>query len=755
MERRDHPSMEEHPSTNPYIIDASATMTADFAVADGYFGDRQPRLPLNPYITSTTETTADMVVTDGYFNSRPHQQLPVVHLANEEPVKIAMPELRRHVQSDSVPDAENMPHRSGDDDSQEVYSRISFASERSTLPPSYSSRRHSYEDNIGGAQQVEASSLVAECLCGHPQCISCVVGGRVPRTAAVTRRARCSRGCRSGHKKAGKFKFCCSIAFVLIFTWVLFGGILWKRAANKFQESLAYYKGLGCSELLPGVYEEAFTVPLNSTLSSFSLSQLVVYDKQQSSANNPSGRINVDGYVKVEHATEADKVADDEVLIKVEYQVSDEKVFQDIDIRLVEGGILITTNRYSSNPEGKRDICIFFQVTVRFPRLASVKEISMFAITTEQLSVQLRPSLNLKVLDTALLRSVTGDIVSNGRQPAKIHDSGAKDANFGLQARHLLVDTITGDVRGVWGLADSAVLNTQSGNIDIGVMPITSLSDMGTATDFSISSISGDVAVHSVSNDGTLGPFRHDLVDYNTRITTISGDIIGQYLLGSHLSVQTISGAIEADILPISPLTAGRSADRPIRLETDSKSGKTKMSFLEATDAKVLTEPRALLRMRRLQTVISWLDESSRRLWQLIQKQCIDRHADAGNNAHTPDGDAESRRFGISDTSDEDVEPLFVDPADTGLASLAFFKASHTTVSGNIRVHYPAVFEGRVKSTSLTGDIQISGTDVQIIRSDKNGPVGRYVEAVHGKEESAMVKSNSVSGDTSICIGDY
>ncbi|KAK6335666.1 hypothetical protein TWF696_002432 [Orbilia brochopaga] len=768
MDRGDHPPMEEYTSTNPYITDVVPTeYTAmdpnDIPVADGYFGSRHPSLPstvpiINPYITATTETTAEMTVTDGYFNGRPHQQLPVVHLADEEPVKTAMPELHRHVQgtgeAQEHADGQDEP-RMSQDDPQAVFSRISFASERSTLPPSYTSRRVSYEEeerDVGAAgQQTEVSPLVmtTDCTCGHPQCITCVVRGLPRRQSSEwRRRTRCARGCRSGHKKARKFKFCCSIFVIIAFTWALFGGLLWKRAASRFRESLAFYEIQHCNELLPKTYEESFTVPINHTLSSFSLYQSVVYEKQAPGTSDLSGRINVEGFVDVEQASEDDKVASDEIFVKVEYQVSDEAIVPDVDARIVEDGVAITTNRYPSKPTDKRDICVFFRVTVKFPKNASTTQLSQFAINTEQLSIKLRPSLSLKVLDKALLASVTGNIWSKARQPVKIHDDDKRQANFGLQAKRLLIETTTGNIRGVWGLADYTSMESKSGNVDIGVVSITSLPDMGTTTDLSISTVSGDVAVHSVSEDGTLGPFRSELTNYRTRIKTVSGDVIGQYLLGSHLSVQTISGDIEADILPISPAGAGRSMANPITIETDTKSGRAKMSFLEATDAKVMTEPRSLLHMRRVQTVINWLDEKRRKLWQLIQKHCDDRHAqDSKNDIKNGQGD-------VSDSAG-DLEPIYVDPISAGLSMLAAFKASHTTVSGNGFFHYPAAFQGRITATTLTGEIDVGGEDVQIVRRERNGPVGRVVEAVHGDAiESAVVESRSISGDIRICVGD-
>ncbi|KAF3929307.1 hypothetical protein AA313_de0208439 [Arthrobotrys entomopaga] len=766
MERQDHPSMEEYLSSNPYITDMPEILPDDpTAVADGYFGgNRHPHFSntvVNPYITNTTETTAEMAVTDGYFNGRPHQQLPIVHLANEEPVKTAMPELQSQPHSEQPPSRRTPEMRerdleaqmsssrtSRDDDSQTVYSRVSFGSERSTLPPSYTSRRVSYEEGDRNDREAVADTrplIVNECLCRHPQCISCVANGTAVRSrqdrCEWRKRMKCARGCRHGSKKARKFKFCCLSMFFLVVTWGLFGGIMWKRAASRFRESLAYYDTtLRCSELLPGTYEDAFTVPINSSRSSFSLQQYSLYEKSE--VADALTRINVDGYVNVEHASEDDKVDDDEVRVKVEYQVSDERVLHDIDIHLTEDGVAIHTNPYTRDPTEGKQVCVFFKVTVKFPKPASVMELSRFVIDTEQLSVLLRPSLSLKVLDKAVISTITGNIWSKARQTSRIQDDEKRNTNFGLQAKNLLISTTTGNIRGVWGLADSGSFDSKSGNIDIGLTSITSLPDMAPTTDLSVTTISGDVAVHSVSNDGTLHPFRKDLSNYNTVIKTVSGDVIGQYLLGSYLGVHTISGDIEADILPISPSAAGRDIDHRITVITDTKSGKTKMSILEATDAKVMTEPKSLLRMRAVQTVFQWFEEKRKKLWQLYQNYC-----EVNKKEDIKSGKAE-----VSESA-TDVETLYVDPQDLGLSSLAFFKASHTTISGKINMHYPAAFEGKLKATTLTGSIDIEGEGVQIVRKERNGPVGKIVEAVHGKENEGFVESGSVSGDINICVG--
>ncbi|KAF3926244.1 hypothetical protein ABW20_dc0103313 [Dactylellina cionopaga] len=705
--------MEEYLNSSPYITDAPAAMD-DMAVADGYFGGRQPQLPLpsNPYMTNTTETTADMAVTDGYFNGRPHQQLPVVHLVDDEPVKTAMPEpIRNQTQTEADGEARDPSRLSQEDDTQTVYSRVSFISERSTLPPSYTSRRVSYEEE--DREEAQPTTEVRPLMMNE-----------------------CT-------KKARKFKFCCSLIVILIFTWALFGGIMLRKASRHFKESLAYYDTFRCTELLPGTYEETFKVPLNGTVSTFSLQQSVVYYNKPK--DHIGGRINVEGYVNVEHATEADKIENDEVMVKVEYQVSNEKVLSDIDIKLTEDGVGIYTHGYTNDPEDGREICVFFKVTIKFPKPASTMEISQLVLDTEQLSIRIPPSLSLKVLDKALLNTITGNIWSKARQPSKIQDDGTRSANFGLQAKRLLIGTTTGNIRGVWGLADFASLESKSGNIDVGVMSVTSLPKMGAITDLNVKTVSGDVAVHSVSNDGTLHPFRKDLTHYSTIIKTVSGDIIGQYLLGSFLSVQTISGNIEADILPISPAQAGQDLDHQIELETDSKSGKIRMSFLEATDAKVMTEPKALLQMRAVQTVLSWFEEKRRKLLQLIQKHCED--------ALDQKEDIKAGQADVSATA-TDIEPLYVDPQDTGLASLTYFKATHSTVSGDIFMHYSAVFEGKIAARTLTGDIDIGGENVQIVKKERNGPVGKVVEAVHGKENTGFVDSESVSGNIRICVGD-
>ncbi|EGX53389.1 hypothetical protein TWF173_010187 [Orbilia oligospora] len=773
MERRENPLMEEYASSNPYITDNGVpTMPLDGFVADGFRPGSGPRLPMvvvNPYITATTETTADMAVTDGYFNGRPHQQLPVVHLPDEDPVKTAMPEPtpRDHTTENDETQVAS-PRPSQDDDRQTVYSRVSFGSERSTLPPSYTSRpmsrRVSYEEEdrdgeSGHGQATEIRPLImGECLCRHPQCISCVANGTAYRDreerSSWRKRLRCARGCTRGgvaKRRSRKFRFCCASIFFLIFTWVLFGGLMWRDASNRLKQSMEYMSSSSqCGDMLPGLYDESFTVPINNSLSSFSLRQSVVYDTPK---DHFSTRINVGGTVYLEHASKDEPFESDDAKVTVKYMVSDETVLRDIDIRMTGNGVVIHTNAYTTQPaEDQREVCVDFVVTVKFPKHASTTELEHLLIDTEHLSIVMRPSLSLKVHDKALLNSITGMVWSGARQQTKIQDDEKlRSANFGLQARHLLVGTTTGNILGVWGLADSASFETKSGNIDIGVNSVTSFSNMSPQTDFTVNSVSGDVAIHSVSTDGALHPFHKDLKKYNTVIRTISGNIIGQYLLGSSLSVQSISGDIRADILPISPTGAGSSLEESITLDTDTKSGRTHMSFLEATDAKILTEPQTLLRNRAVQTVLSWIEDKQRKIWQVIQKHCSDH--DEKSHTH---GDVKASHAGHAEIShpDPDVAALYVDPQDMGLANLSFFKAMHTTVSGEVFVHYSAAFEGRVKASSLTGDIEVAGENVKIIRNSRNGPVGKIVEAVHGNSEDGFVESKTISGDIKICIGD-
>ncbi|KAK6499695.1 hypothetical protein TWF481_010056 [Arthrobotrys musiformis] len=779
MERREHPSMEEYASSNPYISDNGIpTMPLDGFVADGFRpGGGAPRLPMvvvNPYITATTETTADMTVTDGYFNGRPHQQLPVVHLPDQDPVKTAMPEPiptpSQQQRIDEGVERVGSPRLSQEDDRQTVYSRVSFGSERSTLPPSYTSRpmsrRVSYEDEErdGGIERGPVSEIrpliMGECLCRHPQCISCVANGTAYRDreerCSWRKRLRCARGCTRGgaKKRSRKFRFCCASIFFLIFTWTLFGGLVWRSRFRESLESMSSSTGFRCGDMLPGIYEEAFTVPINSSLS---IRQTVVYDKPKTDF---ATRINVDGIVYIEHAAKEDLFEGDEIKISVDYMVTDESILRDIDIKMNGNQIAIHTNAYATHAvDEHREVCIYFTVTVTLPKYASTIDMESLVIDTENLSIGIRPSVSLKVYEKAVLNSITGGIWSGARQQAKIQDDEkVKSANFGLQARHLTVGSTTGKILGVWGLADSAEFETKSGIIDIGVNSITSFPEVSPQTDFTVSSVSGDIAIHSVSTDGALHPFHKDLKKYNTVVKTTSGDIIGQYLLGSSLSIQSISGDIRADILPISPAGAGSTADDTITMDTDTKSGRTHMSFLEATDAKILTEPRALLKNRAVQTVLSWIEDKKRKIWQLIQKHCADHDDDKSHPG--PHGDKPGRPGpgGYSGHGFSGVDPnaptLYVDPQDVGLANLSFFKAAHTTVSGEVFIHYSSAFEGRVKASTLTGDIEVAGENVKIVRNSRDGPVGKVVEAVHGDNKDGFVESKTISGDIKICIGD-
>lgn len=260
--RPGHPSSEEeYYSPNPYITETTES-TADMVVTDGYFNSRSQNMPMamaNPYITNTTEAIPDMSVTDGYFNGgRTHQELPMIIMPNEDPVKVAMPETsnvvqHRHETTDLPPPSRPSTQ---DDDAQTVYSRVSFISERSTLPPSYRSRRQSYDAENSDDEAQETSSttstelapLVTDCYCGHPQCITCVANGRVIRDSNSRfgrcdwkKKLKCSRNCSSKKKMRG-IKFCCCSFVLVMVTWILFGGILLRQAAHRFRESLVCYE---------------------------------------------------------------------------------------------------------------------------------------------------------------------------------------------------------------------------------------------------------------------------------------------------------------------------------------------------------------------------------------------------------------------------------------------------------------------------------------------------------------------------------
>lgn len=247
-------------------------------------------------------------------------------------------------------------------------------------------------------------------------------------------------------------------------------------------------------------------------------------------------------------------------------------------------------------------------------------------------------------------------------------------------------------------------VTTVSGNIDgwfslYDNLEITSVSgDIGVSispkqrkdthvADLKIESVSGNVEVQEVG----FGEKVDDIPkrDYRVNIQTTSGDVKAGLLVGKHAAFESMSGNLEVDVWPILD-KSWTSADTKQKLATQTTSGDVNLRVREP--------------------VIVTLNQDNK------------------------DGDADE-----SHTQDEDA-----------LRGLTNLQATHGSMSGNQRLLYPAVWQGKAHASTMSGNVKIHGKGVTVTK--KGGFVEKQYNAVKGDGDS-WTDIQTISGDVNMQIG--
>lgn len=145
---------------------------------------------------------------------------------------------------------------------------------------------------------------------------------------------------------------------------------------------------------------------------------------------------------------------------------------------------------------------------------------------------------------------------------------GAVNVDY-WSSRETEVSVISGRIKGTFALLDLLSLNSQSGSIDVNVDPRKADEHNPEPAEFLVKSNSGTVHAY-FPQEGQI-PERH----YSSRVETTSASIHGDYILGELTSIHSISGSIQAQLLPF--------FDRRQRstMHTDTRSGSTKLRVLQ------------------------------------------------------------------------------------------------------------------------------------------------------------------------------
>lgn len=83
------------------------------------------------------------------------------------------------------------------------------------------------------------------------------------------------------------------------------------------------------------------------------------------------------------------------------------------------------------------------------------------------------------------------------------------------------------------------------------------------------------------------------------------------------------------------------------------------------------------------------------------------------------------------------------------------FKSRHHSMSGSMNLRYPQEWEGTIEGATMSGGIDISGGNVEIVHDGRGGPARRSIKARKGGSgrEDSFISFESSSGSIDLGVG--
>jgi hypothetical protein len=294
----------------------------------------------------------------------------------------------------------------------------------------------------------------------------------------------------------------------------------------------------------------------------------------------------------------------------------------------------------------------------------------------------------------------------NSQNSRSYIDPSSNSSISALSSRRIVVETVSGSINGAYPLEDLLSLSTQSGNIDVRVLPKPVDKSAPEPADFEIQSSSGSIKALLPVRNADYPNFTPPPRNYVTNVHSTAGNVDGSYYLGSESNFKTTSGSIRITALPV--LQSGESDSKDVAkniFETHTLSGLTEIDVQEP----VFISP--------LPPSIGDADP------YLIIPSPNEQ------NLFTLDSRASSLK------SEEKIK-------------LHSLKSSHTSNAAGVKVHYPDVWEGTIHAKTMSGTVSLVGSGIRFIQH-KKGPARTDVLARRGvqeKGEGSLVDMSSLAG---------
>lgn len=269
-------------------------------------------------------------------------------------------------------------------------------------------------------------------------------------------------------------------------------------------------------------------------------------------------------------------------------------------------------------------------------------------------------------------------------------------------SRRQYIETISGSIRGTYTLYDYLHVTSQSGSINVNILPQEEDKDAPAPAELYMHSSSGSVhgyfPFHSLTSSSTSKstiPIR----EYKTHVESTSGTLQGRFLLGVHSYFKSMSGGIQLEVLNAFSKPSKESEGK-IYFSTETISGSTRVHLL---------------------------------------------------NSHSVRSSDSTSPFPSQSEIETAKNSEIINAAREALRNVS---STHKGHSGSINLSYPKEWEGSIVAQAMSGSLQVRGKGVVI--DGRRDWVPKEVRAHKGDddENGSSLVVNEISGSVDIWIGD-
>ncbi|KAM0361572.1 hypothetical protein ACHAPZ_003126 [Fusarium culmorum] len=394
--------------------------------------------------------------------------------------------------------------------------------------------------------------------------------------------------------------------------------------------------------------------------------------------------------------------------IEIEVLSNTDGLNVEVDIDETMQFIEVVVPRKMAHSTSKSTPCIQVRVSIWVPQGSVINNLTL---NTAQFDVIIDPGVTLGALGGVNIRTASGDVTTPGLDGTS---TGKDAAPYNLSSREIRIHTASGDVKGWYPLYDLLDIGTASGDVttSIGPKPVNP-QDVKSAT-FKVRSASGTITIDEPIAGAQKAP-RPDREfpprDYIVDIITASGDIKANVAASSSASFKSQSGDLQLQIWPVldSSLMTGVTSLASPNLVTDTKSGDTSVKLLEP----LWTSPATI--GSTIPPLEPYDPKSGRDPYFILTEE--------------------------SETESSVSKPVF-----------GLLQSKHKSISGNVKLSYPASWEGILYAQSMTGSQHYQGRDLKITR--EGGTFMNIIRGRKGTKGYSSLEVETVSGDQEAQIGE-